>query len=61
MHSADLVTSHYVDARIEEKKKYYGFTFLGSILVIAVLSFFMVWWMTEICEAAGIPVPVSCG
>merc|ERR1711964_716246 len=46
------------DCRKDEKKHLYLASFGLSIAVIAFLSFWMVWWVTEVCDTAGLPVEV---
>ncbi|XP_029936051.1 sodium/potassium/calcium exchanger 1-like isoform X4 [Myripristis murdjan] len=42
------------DVRRPESKRFFVFTFLGSILWIAVFSYLMVWWAHQVGETVGI-------
>ena len=55
-----VLTLHYTipDCKREDRKRYYGLTFAGSIVWIAILAFIMVWMATEIGITANIPAPV---
>ncbi|XP_023236243.1 sodium/potassium/calcium exchanger Nckx30C-like isoform X2 [Centruroides sculpturatus] len=43
------------DVRREDKKKWFAFSFLGSILWIAAFSYLMVWWASLVGEVVDIP------
>uniref|UniRef100_A0A8D2DW73 Sodium/potassium/calcium exchanger 1 n=1 Tax=Sciurus vulgaris TaxID=55149 RepID=A0A8D2DW73_SCIVU len=42
------------DVRRQESKKFFVITFLGSIVWIAMFSYFMVWWAHQVGETIGI-------
>ncbi|XP_017492001.1 PREDICTED: sodium/potassium/calcium exchanger 2-like [Rhagoletis zephyria] len=46
------------DVRRPEKKKWFAFSFLGSILWIAIYSYLMVWWATLVGDTFGMPAEV---
>lgn len=43
---------------LQEKKKWFPVTFIGSIVWIAAFAILMVWWATVICVAIGMDVQV---
>lgn len=43
---------------LQEKKKWFAFAFLGSILWIAIYSYLMVWWATLVGDTFGMPAEV---
>ncbi len=47
------------DTKNPKKRKFFPITFLGSILWIALYSYFMVWWMGVVGEVFGIPPEVQ--
>ncbi|VDN37429.1 unnamed protein product [Gongylonema pulchrum] len=44
---------------IQALRKYFAFTFIGSILWIAFFSYLMVWWANVIGETLAIPNEVT--
>ncbi|KAI2798961.1 hypothetical protein RDWZM_006724 [Blomia tropicalis] len=46
------------DVRRPEKRKYFAFAFIGSILWIAIYSYLMVWWATLVGETFRMPAEI---
>ncbi|KAL3081003.1 hypothetical protein niasHT_037471 [Heterodera trifolii] len=46
------------DVKRQERKKYVGITFIGSVAWIAFFTYMMVWWATTIGQTLGVPTEV---
>lgn len=51
---AQVVNKH----KCQESRKWYPFSFMGSIIWIAIYSYLMVWWANTIGETYNVPIEV---